>query len=125
MSGFIKCATLLAVKLAMATMMAGCQSSAGDDIHRPASGTVADASGSQQLIIKFKSNTITCDPAGIARVSAAAHVSLEFVRPMSGDACVVKHLADDPGSFSAEQQMLRQHPAIEWVELDAVLKKAS
>ena len=45
---------------------------------------------SQQLIIKFKTNTIECNPAGIAQLSSTTHVSLEFVRAMSGDACVVK-----------------------------------
>jgi hypothetical protein len=122
MPGFIKFATLIVVKTAMVSMAAGCQLSAVDDLRRSSPQMIAGTSGSQQLIIKFRPGTLSCDPAGIACLSSTTHVALEFVRPMSGDACVVKHLANDSGSFSQGQQVLRQHPAIEWVEPDAVMK---
>ena len=77
---------------------------------------------SQQLIIKFKTNTIECNPVGIAQLSSTTHVSLEFVRTMSGDACVVKQSADSEDGLFQGQKTLKQNPAVEYVEPDAVLK---
>ena len=48
--------------------------------------SIGEARVSQQLIVKFKPNTIACDATGIAHLSAATQVPLEHVRPMSGDA---------------------------------------
>jgi hypothetical protein len=111
-------ATINALSLAV---VSGCQqSSAGTSPPQPT--TTIKPSASQQLIIKFKPNTIACDPAGIARLSSTTHVSLEFVRTMSGDACVIKQFADDPDNFSQGQKTLKQNPAVEYLERDAVKK---
>lgn len=101
----------------------GCQQpSASANPPRPAPTTIIEASTTQQLIIKFKPGTIACNPAGIARLSSAARVSLEFIRAMSGDACVVKQFADSADSLLQEQKILKQNPDVEYLELDAVMK---
>ena len=75
----------------------------------------------RQLIIKFKPNTIACDAAGIARLSADVRVDLEYVRPLSGNACVIKQF-DNAVKTAPGYIFLKQHPAVEWVEVDAVMK---
>lgn len=55
-------------------------------------------------------------------MSAVTRVPLEYVRPMSGDACVIKELADDAAGLSQGQETLKQHPAIEWLEEDKMMK---
>ena len=77
---------------------------------------------SQQLIIKFKTNTIECNPAGIAQLSSTTHVSLEFVRAMSGDACVVKQTSDSTDNLLHGQKRLKDNRAVEYLEPDAVMK---
>ena len=83
---------------------------------------IAETKAAQQLIIKFRPNTIACDAAGIAQLSAAMQVPLEYVRPMSGGACVIRQLAGDANDFLRGQELLMQHPAVEWVEQDAKKK---
>ena len=84
--------------------------------------TIIKAHAYQQLIIKFKPNTISCNPEGIAQLSSATHVSLEFVRTMSGDACVVKQFADSADDLLHGQKTLKENPAVEYLEPDAVMK---
>jgi hypothetical protein len=84
--------------------------------------TIIKPSVSQQLIIKFKPNTIVCNPVGIAQLSSTTNVSLEFVRPMSGDACVVRQVADSADNLLHGQETLKNNPAVEYVEPDAVMK---
>jgi len=74
------------------------------------------------MIIKFKPDAIMCDAAGIARLSLATGVTLEYIRPMSGDACVIKQFADDAGDFLQGQKALEQHPAVKWLERDERMK---
>ena len=93
---------------------AGC-SIAGDVIQRPAAGP--------QLIVKFKSGTLDCNDDGIARLSTQAGVRLRWVRPMSGDACVIR--LQDPSDRVATRAALlaiRAVPAVEYVEPDAVMR---
>ena len=90
----------------------GCQSP------RAPAGTMVP----QQLIIKFRSNTITCDAAGIARFSSATGIRLEYLRPMSGDACVIRQRALDAKELLRGQELLKQHSAVEWVAQDAKKK---
>lgn len=87
-----------------------------------ASQPIAETAATRQLIIKFKPNTIACDAAGIALLSSATRVPVKYVRPMSGDACVVRQSADDANGFAQGQETLRQHPAVEWLEQDAKMK---
>ena len=89
---------------------------------QPSPTTIIKASASQQLIIKFKPNTIACHPAGIAQLSSTTHVALEFIRTMSGDACVVKQFADSADNLLHGQETLKQNPAVEYLEPDAVMK---
>ena len=89
--------------------------------HQPSPTTIIKASASRQLLIKFKPNTIACNPAGIAQLSSTTHVSLEFVRTMSGDACVVKQSADTAEILLHGQKTLKENPAVEYLEPDAVM----
>jgi hypothetical protein len=80
--------------------------------------SLAEMRVSQQLIIKFKSDTMACDAGGIASLSSATQVPLRHVRPMSPDTCVVQQFTDNAEGLSHEQERLKQHPAIEWLEED-------
>jgi len=84
--------------------------------------SVAHTAASQQLIIKLKPNTFLCDSKGIARLSVATQLALEYVRPMSGDACVIRQLTMNAKDLLRGQKLLRQHSAVEWVEPDAKKK---
>jgi hypothetical protein len=123
MNGFIKQVAQVATVMAVMAIAAGCQQPLPNNSPpQPEPISMVKGSASQQLIIKFKPGTITCDPAGIARLSSATQVSLEFVRPMSGDACVVKQFATRTENLSEGQKKLKQHSSIELLEQDAVMK---
>lgn len=101
----------------------GCQQpSPRTDPPQPSPTTIINASTSQQLIIKFKPNTVSCNPEGIAQLSSTTHVSLEFVRIMSGDACVVKQFAESADILLQGQKTLKENPAVEYLEPDAIMK---
>jgi hypothetical protein len=76
----------------------------------------------RQFIVKFKPDTLPCSAAGIARLSMIAKARLEYVRPMSDDACVIRLFGQNAADFIKSEQRIRQHPAIEWMEPDAVMK---
>jgi hypothetical protein len=92
------------------------------DPRQPSTTTEIKGSASRQLIIKFKSDTVPCTPAGIAQFSSKTRVSLEYVRTMSGDACVVKQFADGADGLLRGQETLRGNPAVEYLEPDARMK---
>lgn len=123
MNGFIKLLIQVPVSLTVAAAAAGCQqASLNNNFSSALPISIVDKSVSGQLIIKLKRGSIACDRVGIARLSAATRVTLEFVRPMSGGACVVKQIAQDAADFSHGQKILKQNPALEWVEQDEVMK---
>lgn len=102
--------------------IAACQSSSppapvGEP--RPVAGA-SDAF--RQLIIRFKPGTVACDAAAIARFAAAVGVSLQFVRPMSGEACVVRQTAESVRRLQDDLETIKKHPAVQWAEPDAVMK---
>lgn len=102
--------------------IAACQSpppSAPPTAQHPAVGASAS---SRQLIIRFKPGTVACDAAAIARFAAAAGVSLQFVRPMSGEACVVRQTAESAQRLQDDLETIKKHPAVQWAEPDAVMK---
>ena len=84
--------------------------------------SIAETTASQQLIIKFKPGTFACDSDGIAQLSSATQLHLEYIRPMSGDACVIKLLTVDTHESELAVELLRKHPAVEWVEPDSKKK---
>lgn len=93
---------------------AGC-SVAGDAAQRPAAGP--------QLIVKFKSGTLGCNDDGIARLSTQAGVRLRLLRPMSGDACVIRlQEPSDRAGTAAALSAIRAVPAVEYVEPDAPMR---
>lgn len=100
----------------------GQQPSSRTNPPQPSPATIIEASASRQLIIKFKPDTIACTPEGIARLSSTTRVSLEFVRTMSGDACVVKQFGDSAENLLQGQKTLKENPAVEYLEPDAVMK---
>ncbi|MBI3902182.1 MAG: hypothetical protein HY306_04465 [Nitrosomonadales bacterium] len=102
-----------------ALVASGCQSPPSDiaSSHQPVAGTEI-----RQLIAKFKPHTITCDAAGIAQLSSATGMAVEHVRPMSGDACVIKLQGSSEEDISRRVELLRRNPAVEWLELDAKKK---
>ena len=55
-------------------------------------------------------------------MSATANVPLEFVRTMSGDACVVKQFAESADILLQGQKTLKGNPAVEYLEPDAIMK---
>jgi hypothetical protein len=112
--------TLVAIVLA-----GGCQMPPSPSTSSPPQPTpmsIGEMRVSQQLIIKFKPHTIACDATQIAYLSAVTRVPLEYVRPLSGDACVIKQLADDAACLSQRQESLKHHPAIEWLEEDRMME---
>ena len=97
----------------------GCQTPPAMVASRYSPQPTAEATATQQLIIKFKPNTVACDAAGIAHLSSVTRVPLEYVRPMSGNACVIRQLADGVNEFTVGRELLRQHVDVEWLEQDA------
>lgn len=77
---------------------------------------------SQQLMVKFAPGVVRCDAAGIARIALETGTSLEYVRPMSGGACVVRQWGESGDDLLRGQAQLRQHPDVEWLERDAIKK---
>jgi hypothetical protein len=125
MGGFTRLLQWDGVTLVAIVLAGGCQIPLSPSNISPPQLTPmsrGDMQVSQQLIVKLKPNTIACDTAGIAHLSAVTQVTLEHVRPMSGDACVIKQLADSAAGLSRGQEMLMQHPAIEWLEEDRMIK---
>jgi hypothetical protein len=106
---------VMAILAATACQSASQITDAPQSAPQPTAGTASV----RQLIIKFKPNTITCDAAGIAQLSSATRVPLEYVRPMSGGACVVRQLSGEADKFLRDEELLKKHPAIEWLEQDA------
>jgi hypothetical protein len=110
---------LLCLCNAMAILaMTGCQAHPFMAASQSSPQAIAGTMVAQQLIIKFKPNTLACDAAGIAQLSSATRVPLEYVRPMSGDACVIRQLDEGADDFLRARELLRQHPAVEWLEQD-------
>ena len=125
MGGFTKQSRWDRVTLVAMVLVGGCQmppspSTTSTPPHTPMSR--GEGRVSQQLIVMFKPNTIACNAAGIAHLSTITQIPLEHVRPMSGDACVIKQFADYAAGFSRGQELLKQHPAIEWLEEDRLMK---
>lgn len=100
----------------------GCESSSVPRRASPASAAKSAAQVTQQLIIKFKPESVACTAQAIAHFSKTADVYLAWLRPMSGDACVVVQSASNPSELAKAQERLKRRPDIEWVEIDAVMQ---
>jgi hypothetical protein len=93
----------------------------------PAAVPLAADSGNRQplahqLIVKFKVDTLACDLTGIARLAADTGTSIEYVRKMSGGACVIRQSFSSGADSLNQQTILTRHPAVESVERDRVMK---
>jgi len=115
--------SVLVIAATFSVHAAGRESSSAP--HRSAQPSAAKPASqvSQQLILKFKSASVPCAEGAIAHFSHSAKVRLEWLRPMSGDACVVIQSAGSPGELTKGQERLKRHPDIEWVEIDAVMQR--
>jgi len=100
--------------------VSGCQSPAAMADSQSSSQSPAKMIPSQQLIIKLKSNA--CDAAEIAHLSSATRVPLEYIRTLTEGTCVIRQMTGETNDFLRGQELLRQHPAVEWLELDAIMK---
>ena len=114
--------SLYALFNVMTILASGCQDSLPVAANQSSQQSIAKTMVAEQLIIKFRPNTISCDAAGIAQLSTVTRVPLEYVRRMSGDACVIRQLADEMNDFLRGMKLLRQQPSVEWVELDEKMK---
>ena len=103
-------------------VVTGCQAASVSTESTSAPQSVSNNSFTRQLMIKFRPNTLDCSAAGIARLSSATHLNLEYIRTMSGDACVIKLLTVDTHDYVRANELLRKHPAVEWVEPDSKKK---
>jgi hypothetical protein len=72
-----------------------------------------------QLIVKFRPATVACDAAGIADLARQTRLDLQWIRPMSGQACVLRWQGNDPAQALAT---LQARPEVEWAETDAVMR---
>lgn len=113
-----------AIALALCAVVAGCHSSfAGAQASNAAA---VRSSAAQQLLLKFKAGTPAqgpaCDAEGIERLAAATRTALKFLRPMSGDACVVTHTAAGRDELARGLDRIKAQPAVEWAEPDAMMK---
>jgi len=115
--------SVLVIAATFSVHATGCESSSSPQRPVPASAAKPAKQVSQQLIIKFKPQSVACTEQAVTRFSHAAKVQLEWLRPMSGDACVVIQSAGSQGELVKGQERLGRHPDIEWVEIDAVMQR--
>lgn len=102
---------------------AGCESSSTSRQPAPFTPGIPAMLVSQQLILKFKPNSIACNAQEIVRWSGTVGVPLEWLRPMSGDACVVIQKAGTPAELVKGQEALKKRGDVEWMEIDAPMQR--
>lgn len=102
---------------------AGCESSPASRSRAAPAPGVSAPQVSQQLILKFKPKSVACTAQEITRLSGAMAVRLEWLRPMSGDACVVIQKAGTAAELTKGQEALKKHGDIVWVEIDAPMQR--
>lgn len=105
-------------------LVAGCQlplANGASDAPAKAAGS-AHLPAAQQLMIKFKNAGRSCSASDIAALASETGQTLTFIRPMSGNACVVSHTAGDKALLFKGLQRLTSHPAVDWAEIDAIVR---
>lgn len=110
----------IAIAATFSLQAAGCESSSVSK--RSTATSVRGAQVSQQLIVKFKPHSVACTAQSISRFSNAVELPLKWLRPMSGEACIVVQEASGPDELSRAQERLKKHPHVEWVEIDAPMR---
>jgi hypothetical protein len=106
------CALLMAATGCQAVVPAGQASKDG--------GIAEDMS--RQLMVKLRTAQDSCDASQIAALASATAQRLDYVRPMSGRACVITQHADTEARLAEGLNRLKRHPSVEWAEVDAVMK---
>lgn len=107
--------------------VSGCQtapSKAGIGSTSMHNSTPASMPASQQLMIKLKNASRSCNASDIAALATETGEALTFIRPMSGNACVVSHAAKNNTLLRGGLQRLKLHHAVQWAEIDAIFKPA-
>lgn len=72
-----------------------------------------------QVIVKFRPATFACDAQGVADLGRSTKLDLQWLRAMSGDACVLILRSAAPAKALAT---LQARPELEWAEADAVMR---
>src|SRR3569832_569199 len=112
------------IAVAAVLIALGCQSSPAESgPTRIATASAAHSSVAQQLIIKFKptnAERFVCDANSIARLAAATDSTLDFVRVMSGDACVIRQQTNKKNKKQQKQNKNRKQPTNNKQKPDAV-----
>jgi len=85
-----------------------------------ANADAGKADAGPQLIVKFRDAGAGCDQRVVAGLSARAGFNFRWVRPMSGDACVIRvgRSVDAAAALTA----LRALPELEYAEMDAPVR---
>src|SRR3569832_1571947 len=113
------------IAVAAVLIALGCQSSPAESgPTRIATASAAHSSVAQQLIIKFKptnAERFVCDANSSARLAAATDSTLDFVRVMSGDACVVRQRANNKNELLQKQSGFCWFLVVVWLVLVVVL----
>jgi hypothetical protein len=75
-----------------------------------------------QVIVKFKPYTIPAMPHRLRTCLQSRVCRSSMCAPLSGAACVITQRTEDVTGFSHEQETLKCHPAIEWLDEDRMIK---
>lgn len=72
-----------------------------------------------QFIVKFRPASVACNAESVAAFASRSKLDLQWLRPMSGDACVLLLRARSPQAALAT---LQARPEVEWAEADALVR---
>lgn len=117
---FRRCVAMLATAVAALCGASACQADLAAQVPDPAHA-VSAAGVSRGLILKLKGKEGACDGRQVRALASETGQSLDFLRPMSGGACVVVQHGASAESLDAGLRRLRQLDAVEWAEIDAVM----
>lgn len=82
--------------------------------------SIAGPAAGPQLIVKLRPGTVACDAAGVQKLAQQSDQKLQLVRPMSGDACLLR--VPDAAALPPAIDGLQKLPDVEWAEADAVMR---
>lgn len=110
----------LALAATFSIHAAGCEATSASRLSASAVNPMPPVS--QQLIVKFKPQTVACTAKAISGFSKTVDVRLTWLRPMSGNACVLIQESGNSDELAKARERLKKHPHIEWVEIDAPMR---
>lgn len=110
----------LTAALATATLLCGCHA-VSSPLPQSAAAGQASTQVVQRLMIRLKGADTPCTQKDIVTLADATSQTLEYVRPMSGEACVVSHVAANDAALSVGLQRIREHPSVELADIDKIV----